>query len=104
MRGCYRLSAWHTLMHQASLWGSSDGEGASLVYYFGLPEGWTPDQAPNKAALGLLRRFVHNGCASQKAVSVPNLHAQDTLAPVLCMYMVYSDVLPLAFDLSMLRC
>ena len=47
---------------QASLWGSADGAGASLVYYFGLPEGWTPDHVPNKAALGLLRRLVHNKC------------------------------------------
>ena len=49
---------------QASLWGSADGAGASLVYYFGLPEGWTSDHVPNKAALGLLRRLVHNKCGA----------------------------------------
>ena len=40
------------------------------MYYFGLPEGWTPDQVPNKAALGLLRRFVHNGYASHTSLGV----------------------------------
>lgn len=45
--------------YPASLWGKTDGQGASLVYYFALPDGWTPDQEPNQAALGLLQRFVH---------------------------------------------
>ena len=58
---------------QASLWGSADGTGASLVYYFGLPEGWTPDHVPNKAALGLLRRLVHNKCAELNALSRINM-------------------------------
>ena len=35
-------------MVQASIFGKNDGPGASLVYYLGLPEGWTPDQEPNK--------------------------------------------------------
>lgn len=29
---------------QASLFGSNDGTGYSLVYYFALPEGWEPSQ------------------------------------------------------------
>ena len=48
------------------MWGASDGDGASLVYYFALPEGWTPAQEPNKAALGLLQRFVHDGREADK--------------------------------------
>lgn len=30
---------------QPSLFGSNDGQGHSLVYYFALPEGWEPSQA-----------------------------------------------------------
>jgi len=33
---------------QASIFGRNDGPGCSLVMYFGLPEGWTPEQEPNK--------------------------------------------------------
>ncbi len=44
------------------------------MYYFGLPDGWTPDQVPNKAALGLVRRFVHNGCASHNVLGVAPKH------------------------------
>lgn len=29
---------------QATLFGTNDGPGASLVYYFALPEGWEPSQ------------------------------------------------------------
>lgn len=41
--------------------GTNDGNGHSLVYYFALPEGWEPSQVANKAALGLVQRFVNNG-------------------------------------------
>lgn len=34
-----------TPMPQPSLFGSNDGQGHSLVYYFALPEGWEPNQA-----------------------------------------------------------
>lgn len=33
---------------QASLFGRNDGQGCSLVYYFALPEGWTPEQERNQ--------------------------------------------------------
>ncbi|BDA44255.1 probable protein ENHANCED DISEASE RESISTANCE 2 at C-terminar half [Coccomyxa sp. Obi] len=48
-------------MYPASIFGRSDGEGHSLVYYFGLPEGWDPAMVDNKAVLGMLQRFVHDG-------------------------------------------
>ena len=49
-------------MHvQASLFGSQDGQGLSLVYYFTLPEGWEPHDVGNLAALELLQRFIHDG-------------------------------------------
>ncbi|KAK9837141.1 hypothetical protein WJX81_005930 [Elliptochloris bilobata] len=48
-------------MYPTSLFGGAcDGFGHSLVYYFGLPDGWEPLQVGNDAALGLLERFVHN--------------------------------------------
>ncbi|KAL4421206.1 hypothetical protein ABPG77_010081 [Micractinium sp. CCAP 211/92] len=43
-----------------SLFGSNDGQGHSLVYYFALPEGWEPSQMDNQAALALVQRFMHN--------------------------------------------
>ncbi|KAL4439907.1 hypothetical protein ABPG75_002908 [Micractinium tetrahymenae] len=43
-----------------SLFGSNDGQGHSLVYYFALPEGWEPSQMSNQAALALVQRFMHN--------------------------------------------
>lgn len=46
--------------YPTSLFGSNDGDGYSLVYYFALPEGWEPSQVPNKAALELVQRFMHN--------------------------------------------
>ena len=46
---------------QPSVWGTSDGKGHSLVYYFGLPDGWDPSMVDNKAALALWQRFVHDG-------------------------------------------
>ena len=46
---------------QASFFGKSDGHGHSLVYYFGLPEGWEPSMIDNAAALALWQRFVHDG-------------------------------------------
>ena len=58
---CEKYSPTYTPLPQASLWGPTDGNGASLVYYFALPEGWTPEQESNKAALGLLQRLVHDG-------------------------------------------
>lgn len=36
------------------------------MFYFALPEGWTPAQEGNTAALGLLRRFVHDGREADK--------------------------------------
>ena len=41
--------------------GATDGPGHSLVFYFALPARWDPETHPCPAALGLLRRFVHNG-------------------------------------------
>ena len=46
---------------QASLFGNNDGPGHSLVYYYALREGFNPSLADNPAAVGLLRRFIHNG-------------------------------------------
>ena len=43
------------------MWGTSDGKGHSLVYYFGLPDGWDPAMVENQAALALWQRFVHDG-------------------------------------------
>lgn len=43
-----------------SLFGSTDGPGHSLIFYFGLEEGWEPSMVENQAALGLMQRFVHN--------------------------------------------
>lgn len=37
---------------QASLFGGRyDGPGCSLIYYFALPDGWTPNQEPNQVLL-----------------------------------------------------
>eukprot|EP00884_Botryococcus_braunii_P001825 jgi/Botrbrau1/11643/Bobra.168_2s0001.1 len=47
--------------YPASFFGTQDGPGQSLVYYFALPEGWEPSDVGNPAALGLLQRFAHNG-------------------------------------------
>ncbi|KAG7670656.1 hypothetical protein Ndes2526B_g00441 [Nannochloris sp. 'desiccata'] len=44
-----------------SMFGSMDGAGQSLVYYFALPEGWEPSMVENQAALGLAQRFFNNG-------------------------------------------
>lgn len=41
-----------------------DGPGFSLVFYFALPDNWTPDQVPNRVALELFQRFVHDGVES----------------------------------------
>ena len=38
--------------------GQTDGKGVSLVYYFALPDGFEPEEMPNKAALGLMQRFT----------------------------------------------
>lgn len=55
------------MLVQASLFGhTGDGTGASLVYYFALPEGWEPSQEPNQAALALLQRFIHDGREADK--------------------------------------
>lgn len=49
-------------MYPPSLFGGqTDGPGHSLVLYFGLPARWDPATHPCPPALGLLRRFVHNG-------------------------------------------
>jgi hypothetical protein len=40
------------------LGGATDGPGHSLVYYFALPPGWEPTDAPSAAAAGLFRRFL----------------------------------------------
>jgi len=60
------------------------------VYYFGLPEGWTPDHVPNKAALGLLRRLVHNKCDADPSHKICHAtlqcalrsHAGPTMQPM----------------------
>lgn len=44
-----------------TLFGANDGPGHSLVYYFGLPDGWEPSQIQSPAALQLLQRFFGNG-------------------------------------------
>lgn len=46
---------------QASFFGTQDGPGQSLVYYFALPEGWEPAHVNNAAAVALLQRLAHNG-------------------------------------------
>lgn len=53
-------------MLQASLFGSQDGQGLSLVYYFTLPEGWEPNDVGSSAALELLQRFIHDGREQDK--------------------------------------
>lgn len=52
------------MLVQASFFGKSDGHGHSLVYYFGLPDGWEPSMMDNKQALALWQRFVHDGTES----------------------------------------
>eukprot|EP00879_Flechtneria_rotunda_P007526 GHRR01007895.1.p1 GENE.GHRR01007895.1~~GHRR01007895.1.p1 ORF type:complete len:404 (+),score=176.36 GHRR01007895.1:1764-2975(+) len=47
--------------YPAAFWGANDGPGQSIVYYFTLREDFDPDKCENKAALGLLQRFVTNG-------------------------------------------
>jgi hypothetical protein len=44
-----------------SVFGSNDGPGQSLVYYFALPEGWEPDMVENRIALEMLQRCIANG-------------------------------------------
>ena len=51
---------------QASLFGTQDGKGLSVVYYFALPEGWEPADVPNSAALEMLQRFFHDGKEQDK--------------------------------------
>ena len=70
------------LRTQASLFGAADGDGASLVYYFALPEGWTPEQESNKAALGLLQRFVHDGREADKTPTRDRLKLLARIANV----------------------
>lgn len=65
---------------QASLWGANDGNGHSLVYYFGLPEGWDPAMVGNKAALGLLQRFVHDGTEEDGCALAPCLAVSHSSA------------------------
>lgn len=48
-------------MYQASLFGNTDGEGHSLVYYCFLKEGFNPATFPNQAAVGMLQRLIQNG-------------------------------------------
>eukprot|EP00775_Hariotina_reticulata_P011572 gene11572-11716_t len=47
--------------YPAALWGTSDGPGQSIVYYFGLSEDFDQTKVENTAALGLLQRFISNG-------------------------------------------
>ena len=63
------------------------------MYYFGLPDGWTPEQVPNKAALGLLRRFVHNGCASPFWVWRRNIECSAQFLPVVCVSCAHTSYL-----------
>jgi len=48
-------------LYAPTIFGTNDGPGHSLVYYFALPEGWDPADVPNTAALGMAQRFVNNG-------------------------------------------
>ena len=59
------------------------GRGQSLVYYFGLPEGWEPSILENKHALALWQRFVHDGTESDGVSSQPSRFApsRSTHAP-----------------------
>ncbi len=47
--------------YPATLFGSNDGPGLSIVYYFVLPDDFDPVKFGNQKALGLLQRFVANG-------------------------------------------
>ncbi|KAF6265439.1 hypothetical protein COO60DRAFT_1623849 [Scenedesmus sp. NREL 46B-D3] len=47
--------------YPAAFWGANDGPGQSIVYYLQLRDDFDPDTFENKAALGLLQRFVTNG-------------------------------------------
>lgn len=47
-----------------SLFGTSDGPGQSLVYYFALPEEWEPKLVENQAAFEMLKRFINDGMES----------------------------------------
>lgn len=47
--------------YPAAFWGTNDGPGQSIVYYFQLRDDFDPETFENKAALGLLQRFVTNG-------------------------------------------
>lgn len=38
--------------------GATDGKGVSLVYYFALPDQFELEDVKNKAALGLMQRFI----------------------------------------------
>jgi len=67
-------------MLQASLFGSNDGKGHSLVYYFGLPEGWEPSMVENRAALALWQRFVHDDIEADGCSLPPPSWLCDTSA------------------------
>ena len=58
---CHADHAWGCYLQPALFGGRTDGKGQCLVYYFTLPEGWEPSDVDNKAALGLLQRFIHDG-------------------------------------------
>eukprot|EP00877_Chromochloris_zofingiensis_P004334 jgi/Chrzof1/13901/Cz08g16190.t1 len=47
--------------YPAAFFGSNDGPGQSIVFYFALPDDFDPLLAENQAAVGLLQRFVANG-------------------------------------------
>lgn len=58
---------------QPSLFAKGDGPGCSLVYYFGLPDGWTPDFESNKVCIRMLHASYVPSAAEASGLSM--LHA-----------------------------
>lgn len=65
-----------------SLFAKGDGQGCSLVYYFGLPDGWTPEFESNKAALGLAQRLIHGGTEADNTPTRDRLKLMPRIANV----------------------
>ena len=73
-------------MVQASIFGKNDGPGASLVYYLGLPEGWTPDQEPNK----VLSRDVAPATSSSRIIQTETYQGPHVFHSYGCMLLQHS--------------
>lgn len=65
---------------QASIFGANDGKGHSLVYYFGLPEGWDLSMVDNNAAVRLLQRLVHDGTEADGYAYSPSPASREFLS------------------------